>query len=79
MEQWGLGSPGKNGLRYTGWEGFLRHLSGLKDGEGRLLIVDKVEMLKGGMGFGAGGLGALFMGLNEMVSVFWLFDFVTRQ
>ncbi|CDZ97002.1 Origin recognition complex, subunit 5 [Phaffia rhodozyma] len=68
MTQWDLGSPGKNGLRYTGWENFLGLLNGLKDGEGRLVVIDRAERLKAGMGFGAGGLGSLFMNLAAMTS-----------
>jgi hypothetical protein len=61
LRQWG-----ETDAIWRGWEAFLE--MGDREG-GRILVVDRAERLRtGGMGYGPGGLGALMLGLGEMVS-----------
>jgi hypothetical protein len=69
LRQWGMGT------KWEGWENFVRALDRDHDREaekggaphGRLLVVERVEKLRGGLGFGPGGLASLFARLGEMV------------
>lgn len=69
QRQWG-GDRDAHVEKWTGWGDFLRALEKDAVGEedGRLLVLEKVESLRGGMGFGPGGLGGLLIRLSEMVS-----------
>jgi hypothetical protein len=78
LRQWGTGS------KWEGWENFVRALDrnaalvSSEEGaqtQGRLLVVKRVEKLRGGLGFGPGGLASLFARLSEMVRLFGLPSF----
>ena len=72
MRQWGMN---KSGRKWQGWEAFVSDLEDMDEDDeraqqqGRLLVVDRVDKLRGpSLGFGPGGLASSLASLGTMVS-----------
>ncbi|KAL7410586.1 origin recognition complex subunit 5 C-terminus-domain-containing protein [Mrakia frigida] len=73
MRQWGMNKAG-TGRKWLGWEAFVKDLEEMDDKgdqqqRSRLLVVDRVEKLRGpSLGFGPGGLASSLASLGTMTS-----------